>query len=160
MKAFAAILLIAGVIQGAPVLARSSIASPLLGSWAVDVTRLPIPPAARPKSVTISFNDAGAGKLTMNVEIIEGSGAGIHSTGTAALDGSAVSIKGSPEADIAAMTLPQPDVLIVSLGRGGIPASTRIYAAAADGKTMVETAAYFGYDGRPIMRTNYFKRVR
>jgi hypothetical protein len=159
MKALVAILLIAGAIPNAPVFAQSSTASPLLGRWAVDVTRLPIPPAARPKSVTIGFNDAGAGKLTMNVDIVESTGAQIHSTGTAPLDGSAVSVKGSPEADLAAMKLPQPNVLIVSLCRDGNPASTRIYAAAADGKTMIETASYFGNDGKPILRTNYFVRV-
>ena len=73
---------------------------------------------------------------------------------------SSAPVTGSPEADIAAMKQPQPDVLVVALGKGGIPASTRIYAAAADGKTMVETAVYFGSDGLPIMRTNYFTRVR
>ncbi len=160
MKTLVAILLIAGVIPGAPALGQSPAASLLLGRWAVDVARLPIPPATRPRSVTITFSDASKNKLTMDVDIIDASGAEIHSTGTAPLDGSAVSVKGSPEADIAAMKQPQPGVLIVALGKGGIPASTRTYAAAPDGKTLVETASYFGNDGRPIMRTNYFKRVR
>ena len=160
MRALLVFLLLAGAVLGAPAHARSSTDSPLFGRWAVDVSRLPIPPAARPKGVTIDFSDAGQGKLTMEVDIIDASGAEIRSTGTAALDGSAVPVKGSPEADTAAMKRPQPGVLVVALGKGGIPASTRIYAAAADGRTMVETAVYFGSDGLPIMRTNYFTRVR
>lgn len=160
MRALFVFLLIAGTALGAPAHARSSTASPLLGSWTVDVSRLPIPPAARPKGVTITFTDAGEGKLAMDVDITDAGGAEIHSTGTAALDGSSVSVTGSPEADIAAMKRPQPGVLVVALGKGGSPASTRIYAAAADGRTMVETAVYFGSDGLPIMRTNYFTRVR
>jgi hypothetical protein len=159
MRTLFVFLLIAGAVLGAPARARSSTDSPLLGSWAVDVSRLPILPAARPKAVTITFSDAGHGKLTMNVDIIDAGGAGIHSTGTAALDGSSVHVAGSPEADIVAMKRPQPDALVVALGKGGMPASTRIYAAAVDGKTMVETAVYFGSDGLPIMRTNYFARV-
>ena len=44
--------------------------------------------------------------------------------------------------------------------KGGIPASTRIYTVAPDGKTMIETAGYIGEGGKPVMRTNYFKRIR
>jgi len=44
--------------------------------------------------------------------------------------------------------------------KGGIPASTRIYTVAPGGRTMIETAVYFSQDGKPIMRTNYFNRVR
>lgn len=87
-------------------------------------------------------------------------GTELHSTGTATLDGAPVHVNGSPEADTAAMKQPQRNVLVVALGRGGVPASTRIYAAARGGETMVETAVYFGHDGVPVMRTNYFRRVR
>ncbi len=160
MRALFASLLIAGVVLYASAHARSSPDSRLLGRWAVDVSRLPIPPAARPQRVTITFSDAGRTKMTMDVDIIDARGAEIHATGTAALDGSAVSVNGSPEADTAAMRLPQPDVLVVALGKDGVPVSTRVYAAAADGNTMVETAVYFGGDGLPIMRTNYFMRIR
>jgi hypothetical protein len=160
MRTLFVFLLITGAVLGAPAHARSLTGSPLLGKWAVDVSRLPVPLAARPKGVTITFSDAGQGKLTMEVDIVDAGGAEIHSTGTAALDGSSAHVEGSPEADIAAMKLPQPGVLVLALGKGGIPASTRIYAATADGKTMVETAVYFGSDGLPIMRTNYFTRVR
>ncbi|MEO5559142.1 MAG: hypothetical protein ABIO49_05065 [Dokdonella sp.] len=47
---------------------------PLLGHWAVDVSRPPGPPEARPKSVAISFSDAGGGKWTTRVDIIDGAG--------------------------------------------------------------------------------------
>jgi hypothetical protein len=160
MQALHAFTLIAAAALGTPAQAQTPTGSPLLGSWSVDVSRLPMAPAARPKSVTIGFDDAGEGKLEMDVRIVDAGGAEIHSSGTAPLDGSSMPVKGSPEADLAAMTLPQPGVLVVALGKGGVPASTRIYAVALDGKTMVETATYFGSDGLPIMRTNYFTRVR
>ncbi len=160
MKGCFAVLLAAVLIPCTPVLARSSKVSPLVGSWAVDVSRLPMPPEARPKSVTITFGDASGGKWTTQVDIVDGGGAKSHAVSTATLDGTTVPITGSTEADIAAVRMPTPDVLVMALGRGGIPASTRIYAVAADGKTMVETATYFGANGRPIMRTNYFTRVR
>lgn len=160
MKALVATVLIAGVIQVAPVLARSSIASPLLGSWAVDVSRLPIPPAARPKRVTFTFSDAGGGKWTTQVDIVDASGAASHATSTADLDGTPAPITNSTEADTVALKLPAPNVLVMDLVKGGIPASTRVYTAAADSKTLIETASYAGGNGQPMMRTNYFTRIR
>lgn len=160
MKKSFVILLVAGLIWQVPAMARSSAASPLLGSWAVDVSKLPMPQAARPRRVTIHFSDAGENRWSMDVDIVDAGGAEIHSTGTAALDGSPAHVEGSPEADTAAMKHPAPNVLIVALARGGVPASTRIYAAQLDGRSMIETAVYFGNDGVPIMRTNYFRRAR
>ena len=166
MKALFMILLMAGVIQSTPTLAESSSAatsppSPLLGRWAVDVSRLPIPPEARPKSVTISFSDAGSGKWTTRVDIVDANGSESIATATHDLEGTPAHGEGNfAEADTAAAKSPKPDVLIMALGKGGVPASTRIYAVAANGKHMIETAVYFGHDGMPVMRTNYFNRVR
>lgn len=160
MKALVSILLAAVLIQHAPAFARSPSASPLVGSWAVDVSRLPIPPEARPKSVTFAFNDAGNGKWSTQVDIVNADGTKLHSQGIAPLDGTPTAVKDSIEADITAVKMPAPNVLIMQLGKGGIPASTRIYTVAADGKSMIETAAYFDQHGKPILRTNYFTRVR
>ncbi|KRE96801.1 hypothetical protein ASG87_15885 [Frateuria sp. Soil773] len=160
MKAILAFLLAAGVVQGAPALAQPASASPLVGSWAVDVSRLPMPPAARPKKVTITFKDAGSGKWGTRVEIVDAGGTVSRTEGVAALDGTAAPVSGSPEADTVAVKLPVPGVLVMNLVKGGQQASTRVYAAAADGKTMIETASYVGKDGLPVMRTHYFARVR
>ncbi len=160
MKSRLAILLLAGVLQGAPAHARSSSASPLLGSWTVDVSRLPIPPAVRPKSVTISFSDGGGGKWTTRVDIVDASGAASHATSSAALDGTAAPVRDSIEADTVALMLPAPNVLVMDLVKQGIPASTRIYTVAAGGRTLTETVAYAGGNGMPMMRTNYFTRLR
>jgi hypothetical protein len=64
------------------------------------------------------------------------------------------------EADSVAVKLPAPNVMVMQLAKGGIPASTRVYTVAADGKTMIETAAYVGPDGKPLLRTNYFSRIK
>ena len=159
MKSRLAILLLAGVLQGAPALARPSAASPVLGSWAVDVSRLPIPPAARPKSVTISFSDVGGGRWTTRVDIIDASGAASHAMSNAALDGTAAPVRDSVEADTVALMLPTANVLVMDLVKQGMPASTRVYTVAADGRTLTETVAYAGGNGMPMMRTNYFTRV-
>lgn len=119
-----------------------------------------MPPEARPKSVTIEFSDEGCGKWTTQVDILNADGTKLHSKGTAPLDGTPTPVSGSIEADITAVEMPTSEVLVMQLGKGGIPASTRIYTFDADGKSMIETVAYFEKDGRPVLRTNYFTRIR
>ena len=135
-----------------------SSSSALLGTWSVDVSRLPIPQEARPKQVLITFIEIQGGKWFVHVGITDAGGKQIDATAAYALDGSSVAITGSPEADTGAAKMPTADVFILALAKGGVPASTRIYAAAPDGKSMVETAVYFGANGVPMMRTNYFYR--
>ena len=160
MKTLFAVLLAAVLVHNAPANAAPPKASPLIGAWAVDSSRLPMPPEARPKGVTITFADAGKGKWSTKVEIVDGSGGKSHAESIVPLDGTPMPVQGSTETDIAAAKMPAPNVLVMQLGKNGHPASTRIYAVAADGKTMVETAAYFAQDGKPILRTNYFTRIR
>jgi hypothetical protein len=133
--------------------------SALEGKWAVDVSLLPIPAEARPKSVTITFAEAAGGRLATRVEVVSSSDTIIYAESVAELNGTPVAVKGDLEADTIAAAMPAPGVLIMQLSRGGVPGSTRVYALSADRKSMIETAANFGDDGRPFMRTNYFRRV-
>ena len=134
--------------------------SPLIGTWSVDVSRLPVPPEARPKKVTITFGDAGAEKLSMLVSIVDAAGTEAKATSQYTLDGKPVPLTGTAEADTGALKAPSPGVLILALSKNGNGASTRIYAAKPGGNEMVETAVYYGKDGSPIMRTNYFSREK
>lgn len=134
--------------------------SPLLGTWAVDTSRLPLPSEARPKSVKIVFSQVIPGRLTTRVEVVDPTGALLFAEGVNELNGTIARVKGNLEADTSAATMPAPTVLILQLARANVPGSTRIYTVAPDGKSMVETAANFGADGRPTMRFNYFRRVR
>lgn len=160
MKAFAVVLLLAGLPPAVPVVAQSPPGSPLLGTWAVDVARLPMPAAARPRSVTFVFSDAGGNKLATKVDIVDASGNAIHAASIASLDGTPAPISQSPEADTVALKLPAANVLVMDLVKNGVPASTRVYVVAADGRTLTETASYAGGNGLPMMRTNHLTRVR
>jgi hypothetical protein len=130
------------------------------GKWAVDISRLPIPAEARPRSVTITFAEAADGRLATRVEVVRPDDSVMYSESVAELNGTPVAAKGNLEADTVAVAMPAPGVLIMQLSLGGIPGSTRIYTLSDDHKSMVETAANFGADGRPYMRTNYFTRVQ
>lgn len=160
MKTLLSFLLAAAFTFSTPVRSEPLAHSPVIGTWAVDITRLPMPAKERPKSVTIHFAQAAGGRLATVVEVLDAGGGKHRAEGVAALDGTPAPVKGSFEADIAATTMPAPQVLVMQLGREGHPASTRVYVVAADGKTMVETSAFIGEDRRPVMRTHYFTRVR
>jgi hypothetical protein len=160
MKLFAVVLLAgAAFAQSAPATApKTNIA--LIGSWAVDTSRLPMPPNVRPKSVTITFSEEGADRLRTKVEVVDPAGVQLVADGVTPLDGSPTPVKSNFEADVSATAMPRPEVLIMQLAKNGSPASTRIYTVSADGNSMIETVAYFRPDGQPALRKNYFSRVR
>lgn len=160
MKLVAVVLLVTAALAQGSIAAEPKVSTGLIGSWAVDTSRLPLPPVARPKSVTITFSDEGTDRLRTKVEVIDPAGARIEAEGVTPLDGSPTPVASNFEADVSATTMPRPEVLIMQLAKNGNPASTRIYAVSADGKTMIETVAYFRPDGQPVLRKNYFARVR
>lgn len=158
MKRLLLIGLFSAVLLPLPVRALG-IQSPLFGRWTVDTSKMPMPPEARPKSVVLTFADAGKERITMGVDIVFHEGNSVHTKGTNPLDGTSVPVVGSPEADAAAMTHPQPNILIVGLSMAGVPASTRVYSVAPDGTAMTETVSFYDDKGKPAMRVHYFTRT-
>ncbi len=144
--------------QGTPSSA-SPVGQGLWGAWAVDVTRLPMPPQARPQKVTITFSPVGIAQVRTLVEVVDPTGQRLVADGVTPLDGTPTAVASNFEADVSATTMPRPEVLVMQLGKNGIQASTRIYVVAADGRTMEETVAYFGPKGQPVMRRNHFSRL-
>ena len=133
--------------------------SPFLGRWGVQVAKLPLPPEQRPKSVTMTFNDAGAGKWTTTVEIVALDGSVSHSVSTYALDGTPARIAANGEYDHVAITTPLPNVLIMALSKEGTPGTTRIFTISPDGKTDIETHVYQTPEGPLSMKTAEWKRL-
>jgi hypothetical protein len=159
MKTYLAVLLTAAALASPGIAAEPAAPSTLLGAWAVDTTRLPMPAEARPKSVTITFANDGTDRLRTTVVVVDPSGERLEADGVTRLDGSPTPVRSNFEADVSATTMPRPDVLIMQLAKGGIPASTRIYVVEADGDSMIETVAFFHADGQPALRENHFSRI-
>nr|WP_294849260.1 hypothetical protein [uncultured Sphingomonas sp.] len=133
----------------------------MFGCWALDTSKLPMPPEARPKSVTMCFADAASGKVAMKVDIVTPDGATVHSDGVYPLDGTPTPPReGTMEADIAAVRMPAPNVIVMALGKDKHMASTRIYAALPGGQAMRETTVYYAEDGASNTRINEFRRVK
>jgi DNA-binding CsgD family transcriptional regulator len=135
----------------------ASRASPLVGSWALDVSR--IPETERPQRVTMTFRQAPDGRWTTLVEIVAPDGSSQHAESTAATDGVPVPIAGSMAfIDTVALRQPAANTLVMTLGKNGAPFSTRVYAVAKDRKSMTETIVWAG-STLPKLETTHFNRI-
>lgn len=132
-------------------------ASPLVGRWSLDVAR--IPAEERPRAVTITFRQGEDRRWTTVVEIIAPDGTTRRAESTAAADGVAVPIGGNMDfIDTVSLRQPAPNTLVMTLGKGGAPVSTRVYAVAKDQKSMTETIVWAGQE-MPKLETTYFNRI-
>ena len=157
MKAMLAGFLTILALQITPAFAAFKAKSPLVGHWTLDVSTLPMPPEARPKSVNLDFGDAD-GKWATHVEIIDQANNKLYSDSTLSLDGTPGRASGTYWVDVVAAKMPSPDVLVMQCVYKGVPSSTRIFSVSADGKVLTETEAYFK-EGTPMMRTAFYSRV-
>lgn len=150
----------APAVQARGLAAHGMRAAPLFGTWALDVTRLPMPSEMRPKSVTIAFADAGRDQVSTVVDITAPDGSVRHMTGLYQRSGVPSKIGGDQmEADTAAVSMPSGHVMVLALAKDGHPASTRVYTVAPDGGRMTESAVTYDDNGAPHIRTNYFTRT-
>ncbi len=159
MKTIFVASLVAAVLHIAPTHAGPATESPLVGHWTLDVATLPMPPEARPKSVSLDFGDAPDGKWNTRVEIVEQSGNKMHGESTLSLDGTPGQATGNYWVDVVAAKMPAPNVLVMQFVYQGIPRSTRVYSVSPDGKVLTETEAYAKEDGTPMLRTAFFNRA-
>lgn len=128
----------------------------LLGTWSVDVARLQQPDP--PRSVTITWAEAGEGRYRMTVVIEAPDGSKTTAEGVFTPDGSASKAVGSLDVDIASMTMPNSHTLVMGAGFAGHPASSRVFTLADDGKHMIETVIRHLPDGTPYSRVFHWTR--
>jgi hypothetical protein len=142
-------LLLASLVASAP--AFSGDKHMLLGTWSVDVSKMQQPDP--PKSVTLVLAESGEGSYKMSVDIVRSDGAKSHAEGTFKSDGTASPAVGSPDLDIASMTMPSKRILVMAAGYSGKPSSSRVWSLADDDKHMIETVLRHLPDGTPYTRT-------
>jgi len=131
--------------------------SPLVGRWSLDVAR--VPAEERPQSVLITFQPASGDRWTTRVEITAADGAMLYADSTAGVDGVAVPVGGTMAfIDSVSLRQPEANTLVMTLGKDGVPMSTRVYTVAKDGQSMTETIIWTGAD-LPKLETTHFARI-
>ncbi|MET3713197.1 hypothetical protein ABIC65_003927 [Sphingomonas trueperi] len=135
--------------------------STFLGTWELDLSRMPANYGPPPRRVLYSFEDAGDGQWRTSVDITAPDGSVRHMTVRYARDGSASAGEGDlSEADSAAINQPVPNVLVMSLSKNRMLGSVRVYAVSPDGREMTESAAAADSGGAPFVRNFHFRRLR
>lgn len=151
--------LLVALLLATSAFAAWSAESPLAGRWSLDVSTLPMPPEARPKSVDLEFRSLPDGKWSTDVDIIDAGNNRMSSASTLNLDGTPGRATGNYWVDVLSAKMPAPNVLVMQFVYQGIPRSTRIYSVSEDGNVLTETEAYFKEDATPVMRTALFNRA-
>lgn len=153
-------LLLTGLFAAHAAAAQAEAPSPLLGTWELEVERMPFPPEKRPRAVTITYSDAGQGRWRTALAVVGGDGAPIRAEGSYPLDGTAAPSQGYPGVDMLAARVPAPNVMVVAFYKDHMPRTTRTYVVAPDGGTMTETVVWLNLNGKPEITTSYFRRAR
>ncbi len=134
--------------------------SRFLGSWELDLGRMPATYGTPPKRVLYRFSDVGEGFTRLEVDITAPDGSVRHMAVRFRPDGKMVPGQGdTSEADSAALEAPASNVLVMSLAKNKTLGSVRVYAISADGREMTESAANVDGDGAPFVRNFHFKRL-
>lgn len=132
-----------------------------LGTWELDLARMPDNYGPSPKRVTYSFEDVGSGQWLTKIDIVDRDGGIRHMAVRYRRDGAMAAGEGdTAEADSAAVNSPAPDVLVMSLSKNRHLGSVRVYVISADGKEMTESAANVNDAGAPFVRNFHFTRIR
>jgi hypothetical protein len=128
----------------------------LLGTWHVDVTKLPVPQP--PKGVTLTLTQVAQGEIRMTIDVSNHDGTVVHSESTFKTDGSASPVQGSLDVDTVSVTLPNRRTLIMGTGMKGHPSNTRVFALADDSRQMTENIVSHDANGVPHARANIWTR--
>ena len=137
-------------------LAYAAAPTQLLGRWAVDVSKLPVP--TPPKSVTLTLSDLGDGSLRMEIDTIGTDDSKAHAEATFKMDGTLAKVQGSLDVDTVSVTLPNHLSMTMGTAMAGHPSNSRVFTLSDDGRHMVETIISHAPDGMPRTRSNTWVR--
>jgi hypothetical protein len=155
-------VLLAATLGIASAGAETPTTSPLLGIWKLDVSKLPLPPGAKPpRSVTLVVAEVGQGRWKTTIDTVNADGTTRHSEATYGIDGTPAAVSDSMggEVDTVSITRPTPSTLIMGTTLGGNLGTTRVFTVLPDGRHQTETVVWRGDDGKPHTRTNAWTRV-
>lgn len=149
------------VFAAAPAAGASPYADPsFAGEWELDLTRMPATYGTPPKRVVYAIRNLGGGTWQTTIDITAPDGSVRHMAVRYRRDGQAGQSSGDlSEGDSAAISLPAPDVMVMSIAKEKSLASVRVYSISANGREMTESAADVDGTGAPFVRKFHFRRV-
>ena len=109
---------------------------PLVGTWALDVTKSTCDPPPAPKSHTFRIAKVKGGAFHETIDLVEADGTKTHIEYIAALNGKFVPVTGSGYADSVSIKQVSPLSFNYVLKKKGKPIDSGTFTVSDDGKTM------------------------
>jgi hypothetical protein len=152
-------VLAAGALTLAAVIATAQPNDPFLGSWRLNVAKSKYTPGPAPKSVTSTYEAAGKGyKVSVKNEPATGP-VQQYSWTSAALDGKDVPLTGNnPNADTVAVKRIDPNTIELVNKKGGKVTTTQRNVVSADGKTRTVTTTGTDAQGQKVNNVAVFEK--
>jgi hypothetical protein len=129
-----------------------------VGKWKVNLAKSKYDPGPPPKSETRTYEASGKNGIKGRFDRIDATGKMITITYDAQYDGNDYAYHG-PDADMIALTRPQPNVIDATLKRNGKVVQTTHSVISPDGKTRTQTVTGTNAQGQKISNTVVFDRM-
>lgn len=156
-----AFVVVVGVLVGGGAIAASqgaaAKADPIAGTWTLNVAKSTFTPGPAGKSGTVTFETAGQG-VHVVADLVDGTGAKVHTEYTANYDGKDYPITGSPVSDTVVLKRIDANTAERTDKKNGKAVGTYLRKLSADGKTMTVTQKGTGPDGKPFTNVLVFER--
>ena len=111
-------------------------ASPIVGSWVLNIAKSTFDPPPPLKSQTLTISAARGGGVHQVIEYQEADGPPIHMEFTSKFDGKEVAVTGNGEADAVVATLPQPDTFKFVFKKSGKRVAVAQFKISWNGKNL------------------------
>jgi hypothetical protein len=129
----------------------------VIGTWTLNVAKSTFTPGPPFKSGTVTFHAAGEG-VHVVADLVDGTGAKVHSEYTANYDGKDVPIKGVTGVETVSLKRIDANSAERTDKMKGKVVQTYTRKIAADGKTMTVTQKGTGSDGKPFTNELLFEK--
>ena len=121
----------------------------LMGTWKLNTAKSKFTPGPAPRSMTVVYAPAPAGRMSIVVDLTPSEGAALHWEVTVADDGKDYPVKGNPNFDSASYRRIDDHSSETTFKKNGKVVATNKRKLSADGKTLTITNAGTTTDGKP-----------
>ena len=128
-----------------------------IGSWNLNVAKSKYSPGPTPKSLTVTFEQAGKG-VKVTTQQVNADGSPLATEYTANYDGKDYPLKGSPVADTVSLKRTSSSTVVRTDKKGGKAVQTLTSVVAKNGKTFSVAVKGKTAKGEPLNNTLVFER--
>jgi hypothetical protein len=124
-----------------------------VGVFVMNAAKSKADPGPLPQSSKVSTEALESGKFKTSLDGVAADGTSEHWEATYARDGKDYPVTGNPNVDMIAVTLSDPNTIVVTQKKDGKVVSTITGKVSADGKTITSSVSGTNAEGQPVSST-------